>query len=324
VVKSDTMRCAIYVTPHTVPSSVANLLDVLHGANGHAGRVVFDTVLVAEHRGPFGRRGVKLVPQAWLGSASRADIVIAPAVSAPLLQLRRDCPRFIERLPGWLAAGRLAASACTGAFLLASAGVLNGRRATTHWSAEREFRSAFPDVRLRFASLIERDGPVITSGGGTAGIDLGLALVEQAAGGEVARRVAAGILFDYRRGPQGRYFPLTPAPSTGDSLVARAQASIHERLAEPLTIASLAQRLHVSTRTLLRRFRADLGLTPQAYLQRARIDVARARLEATEASIEQIVAEVGYVDRASFGRSFKRHLGVAPATFRRKVPGPRP
>lgn len=319
------MKLAIFVCPQSVPSSVANLVAAFQNANLIMGRPVFDTMLVSEQPGPFGSDGVFLAPQAHLGALSAADLVIVPALTGSLEQARIDCAGFLAALPHWLAARSTAddrpavAAACTGTFLLAAAGILEGRRATTHWLLAADFRAAFPGVDIRFDNLVQTDGDLMTSGGGSGAIDLALALIEHHAGADVARTVAAHMMFDHRRGPQSNYFPLTPPRATADEVVSRAQDLIAQTLNEGLTAEQLASRLNVTPRTLLKHFRGALGVTVQDYIGRLRMERARGALEDGHGTIESVLHGVGYADRASFGRSFKRHFGVSPGAFRSRA-----
>lgn len=148
-------------------------------------------------------------------------------------------------------------------------------------------------------------------------VDLALVLVEQEAGEAVARRVAAAMLFDHRWGPQSHYFPPIPVNAGVDPLVAAATARLREALASSLDVPALATALHTTPRTLLRRFKADTGLTLQAYYQRQRLEAARSLLE-QQATVDQALTAVGYLDRASFSRAFKALYGVPPSAFEAK------
>lgn len=319
------MRIGIFVCPQAVPSSVANLVAAFQSANQVIGQPQFETLLVSEQPGPFGRDGVFLAPQADLNALSLMDLLVVPALEGTLEQALGDCAGFLRLLPGWLSepveppGARGVAAACTGTFLLAAAGVLEGKQATTHWMFAAEFRSAFPNVDLRFDGLVQADGDTVTSGGGSGAIDLALALIERDAGADVARTVASHMMFDHRRGPQSNFFPLTPPRASADELVSRAQDLIARSLNEGLSVNLLANRLNVTSRTLLRRFQTTLGITVQDYIQRARMERARSALEDGQGTIESIVQGVGYTDRASFGRSFKRHFGVGPGAFRSRA-----
>ncbi len=309
------MKIAIPIQPETVPASVANVLDVMHSANRHAGRTVFETCLVAASKRAVSAHGVVLKPQAGWDALPEFDLVLVPAARGPVDVVLAGSAPLRQLLPEWLRPGRQLASVCAGAMVLAGTGLLDGRRATTFWGDAREVRDAFPAVQWRFEHMVERDGAIMTSGGGSAGIDLALAVVEQEAGVEIAQRVAAAMLFDHRRGPQSNYFPLLPGASVNDSLVAAAQQRLRAAFIEPPDVPTLAAALHTSPRNLLRRFKAETGLTLQAYAMRLRLEAAKTLLE-KHATIDQAVAAVGYLDRASFSRAFKAHYGVPPMAFR--------
>ncbi len=309
------MKVAIPIQPETVPSSVANVLDVLHSANRFAGTAMFETCLLSASKRAVAHNGVALKPQAGLDALPAFDLVLVPAARGPVDVVLAGSAPLRQLLPNWLAPGRQLASVCAGAMVLAGTGLLDGRRATTFWGDAREVREAFPAVQWRFENMVERDGAILTGGGGSAGIDLALALVEQEADVELAQRVAAAMLFDHRRGPQSNYFPLLPSASAKDSLVATAQERLRAALTEPPDVPSLAAALHTSPRNLLRRFKAETGLTLQAYAMRLRLEAAKALLE-QHATIDQAVVAVGYQDRASFSRAFKAHYGAPPMAFR--------
>jgi transcriptional regulator GlxA family with amidase domain len=172
-------------------------------------------------------------------------------------------------------------------------------------------------VDWRQDSLVERDDLILTSGGGTAAIDLALELVSERGGEALSRTVAAGLLFDPHRGPQGRYFHIAHDAVAQDALVAQAQQKLVERLAAPPSVAELASDLNITARTLLRRFRAATGFTVQGYLQRVRMDAARDLLADGRVGVDAAMDAVGYEDRASFTRSFSRHFGMGPGAYRR-------
>ena len=320
MVKSANMKVAIPIQPEAVASSVANVLDVLHSANRYAGSAVFETRVLSASRKSVGAHGVSLKPQAGFEALEDCDLVLVPAARGPVALVLAGSAPLRQLLPDWLRPGRQLASVCAGAQVLAGTGLLDGKRATTFWGDAREVREAFPAVQWRFEHMVERDGAIMTSGGGSAGIDLALALVEQVAGMELAQRVAAAMLFDHRRGPQSNYFPLLPSPSTHDALVAAAQQRLRAAFTEPTDVPTLAAALHTSPRNLLRRFKGETGLTLQAYAMRLRLEAAKVLLEA-HATIDQAVAAVGYIDRASFSRAFKAHYGVPPMAFRARRQG---
>jgi transcriptional regulator GlxA family with amidase domain len=315
------MKVAVCVGIHSVPASVVNVLDVLHAANRHAGASLFETRLLSDTPPPPAWHGVRLEPQGSLRAAAACDLVLLPAFRAELAQALHDQGVLLQRLPRWGRQGRRLASACAGSLLLAASGVLDGRRATTHWSLLNLARRAFPAVHWQLNHVVERDGLLLTSGGGSGAIDLALALVEEQGGLPLAKRVAASLLFDPHRGAQSQYFPLAPRELVSDPLVTEAQRLLTARLEAPPSVAELADALHVTPRTLLRHFRAATGLTVKAYAQRLRLDAARQMLDQGPHAVEQAMHAVGYGDRASFSRRFKQHFGMSPGAFKQRRAG---
>ncbi|MBX9900491.1 MAG: helix-turn-helix domain-containing protein [Burkholderiaceae bacterium] len=310
------MKIALCVGQHTVVASVVNVLDVLHAANRHAGIDLFETCLVGDEPPPAWH-GVQLLPQKGVRNLSKFDLVLLPAYRGDLDDALMDQAKIIRRLPVCLANGQRVASACSGGLLLAASGLLDGRKATTHWRLQGLAQQRFPRVEWQQSGLIERDGELLTSGGGSAALDLALALVTEQGGDELAKRVASGLLFDSRRGPQSQFFPLTPQVAVEDDLVVRTQKRLQENLRVPHRVSDLAAELHVTPRTLLRRFRAATGMSVQDFTQRLRLDGARALLDNGSIGVEEAMLAVGYEDRASFSRKFKQYFGQGPGAFRR-------
>jgi transcriptional regulator GlxA family with amidase domain len=220
----------------------------------------------------------------------------------------------------WLrrAKARRLASVCSGAFLLAEAGRLDGRRATTHWESTDHFRRRYPQVTLDPDRIFVRDGAVWTSAGITAGIDLALALIEADVGAEVARRTAQQLVVHQRRpGGQSQYAGLVETARTGRfaTLVAWMQAHVGERL----TVERLADRAAMSPRHFARAFAAETGVTPAKAVERFRLEAARTAVEQSDASFEQIAEATGFADPGRMRRAFVRGLGLAPQALRRSA-----
>ncbi|WP_331284079.1 GlxA family transcriptional regulator [Pseudomonas anguilliseptica] len=212
------------------------------------------------------------------------------------------------------------ASLCSSAFLLAAAGVLDGRRATTHWALAAQFRQRFPQVNLQIEQLVCEDGNLLSSGGAHAGLDLCLHLIAQHGGDNLAQQVANAMVFDSQRGLQSRFAPLLPAHSSDGQLTPVLQW-MQRHHGENIDLNRLAAQANCSSRTLLRRFKASTGLTPNDYLQRVRISAAQRALR-SPASLEQIAAQVGYADRATFAKLFKQLCGESPGAFRKRLRQP--
>ena len=212
---------------------------------------------------------------------------------------------------------RRVASVCSGAFVLAAAGLLDGRRATTHWAASDEFAHRFPQVRLEPDRIFVQDGAVWTSAGITAGVDLALAMIAEDLGEDVARATARQLVV-YRRRPggQSQFSALPelerPGARFGDLLV-----WARERLAEPLPVERLADRAAMSPRHFARAFAAETGVTPAKAIERLRVEAARERVEAGAEPIDRIAERAGFGDPERMRRAFLRAFGQPPQALRR-------
>jgi len=212
-------------------------------------------------------------------------------------------------------------SICTGAFVLAAAGLLDGRPATTHWMHAESFRERFPAVRLDPDVLFVDDGDVLTSAGNAAGIDLLLHLVRRDHGAEVATRVARrNVVAPWREGGQSQFVE-RPVPTDGDAGTAATRAWAAGRLGEPLTLADLAGHARMSVRTFTRRFREETGISPLRWLAAQRIAYARQLLESTDSSVERVAADAGFGTPASLRQHLRAAIGVAPLAYRRTFRG---
>jgi transcriptional regulator GlxA family with amidase domain len=208
-------------------------------------------------------------------------------------------------------------SVCTGAFFLAAAGVLDGKRAATHWSAVERLRRFRPAVDVDPESIYVRDGDIWTSAGVTAGIDLALALIEADCGREVALAVARRhVVFPIRPGGQGQFAPLLAAGGVRDRRLARLAESVAKRPAEDWRTEALAAEAGVSLRSLTRLFRRELAATPASFVERARIDQARQALLKTDAPVERIAIDCGFGSLRRMDRAFARAIAATPSAFR--------
>ena len=212
-------------------------------------------------------------------------------------------------------------SICTGASVLAAAGLLDGRPAATHWRDVDAFRRNFPSVRLDPDVLFVDDGDVLTSAGVAAGIDLLLHLVRRDHGSEVANRVARrNVVAPWREGGQAQFVE-RPLPESGDVGTAATRAWAAERLGEPLTLADLAGHARMSVRSFTRRFREETGMSPLRWLAGQRLAFARQLLESTDAPIDRVAADAGFGTPASLRQHLRASIGVAPGTYRRTYRG---
>lgn len=210
------------------------------------------------------------------------------------------------------------AAMCVGAFMLGEAGLLDGRRATTSWLFAPDLARRFPAALVEPDALLVDDGGVATTGSFTGVFDLAMALVRREASPRVLRAVSRMGLLDANRSSQAPYVDPRMLARPADSFGARVCGWMGQRLAEPYELDKLADAFHVSPRTLLRRFKADMGCTPLGWQQRARVDKARLLLEAGTLSVAQVTEQVGYGDVATFTALFRRVAGLTPAAYRRR------
>jgi transcriptional regulator GlxA family with amidase domain len=249
-----------------------------------------------------------------------ADLVFIPGYRRPD---REDPPRaVVDALVGAHDRGARLAAISTGAFALAATGLLDGRRATTHWHYTQALAERYPAIEVDEHVLFVDEGRVLTSAGAASGIDLCLHVLRGdlgiAAANHTARRLVAA---PYRSGGQAQYVPRSVPEPLGERFAATREWALH-RLGEPIGLEDLARHAAVSPRTLSRRFLEDTGYTPMEWVLRARVDLARELLERSERSIEQVAAEVGLGTGTNLRLHFRRILGTTPTEYRRTFSTP--
>ncbi|MFD9006251.1 GlxA family transcriptional regulator [Streptomyces sp. NPDC059582] len=209
------------------------------------------------------------------------------------------------------------ASVCTGAFLLAAAGLLDGRRAATHWRHARQLALRFPSVRVEPDAIFVRDGRMLTSAGVSAGIDLSLALVEDHYGAQVARAVAKDmVVFMQRPGGQSQFSVRARAPHTRQETLRRVLDEVAENPGANHTLSAMARRAGVSVRHVTRLFHEEAGTTPARYVEQVRLEAAQVMLETGDEPMAAVARHTGFGSPESLRRAFVRHLGVTPGAFR--------
>lgn len=314
---------ALYVCPQTVLSSLFGAIDAFQLANQFAESPRFKLLRISSDGQEVRTVAGTVTVDGSLARARSAGIFIVPAIGRDVERTIADNQSCVDwlREQGASGARRMSAlprfaSLCSGAFLLGAAGMLEGRRATTHWALEQPFRRRFPGARLVIDAMLTHDGNVFCSAGAQAGLDLCLYLIGLECGDWVARQVANAMVFELGRERQSRFAPTVPVAVHQDAVVARLQLWMDAHFADPITLDALAERAHCSPRTLLRRFKAATGMTPNEYLQRIRIAAAQGRLANSAAPVESVAAAVGYQDRAAFAKLFKRIAGSTPSAYR--------
>ncbi|MCX4442403.1 helix-turn-helix domain-containing protein [Streptomyces albidoflavus] len=250
-----------------------------------------------------------------LSALGWADIVFVPGYRHP--DREDPPPAVVAALVGAHERGARLAAISTGAFALAATGLLDGRRATTHWHYTRALAARYPLVRVDENVLFVDEGTVLTSAGAASGIDLCLHILRGdlgvAASNHAARRLVAA---PYRSGGQAQYVPRSVPEPLGERFADTREWALY-RLGEPLTLDLLARQAGVSARTFSRRFVEETGYTPMQWVMRARLDLARELLERSERGVEQIAADVGLGTGANLRLHFQRILGTTPSEYRR-------
>ena len=320
------VRVAVIAPYETASITMTGLFDVIGKADrafgtlhGRPGRdTVFDVSLVSlDGLAVTYRDRISVRVDLSAESVTNMDLVVVPGLDDELESSFERNAAWAPWIARWHQEGAVVASSCSGAFLVAEAGILDGRTATTHWMYAAHMQRRYPAVRVVAERLMVDHGDVITSGGATTFLDLALYLVERFAGRERANAAARVLLIDGARTSQLPYATYGAAHREhDDDVVHRVQDVIDANLSSALLIADLAYDAGLSSRTLTRRFQSTLRCAPQSYIQLRRIDTARRLLETTDNAIDTIRRQVGYRDPASFRRVFRHHTGLAPSEYR--------
>jgi AraC family transcriptional regulator, transcriptional activator FtrA len=314
------------MTPHRVVAVVLDgvlALDLAAPAQffGHLGAPHYDFTLAAARPGPVRTSsGFRVMVERGARTIAKADTVVVPGYASTG---RRPPEAVLRALRRAAENGARVMSICTGAFALAHAGLLDGRRATTHWDDAGELASRFPAVQVDPDVLFVDDGDVLTSAGVAAGLDLCLHVVRQDHGAEVANAVARRtVIAPHRDGGQAQFIELPVPPSAeGAADLAATRAWALERLNEPLDVGTLARHAVVSPRTFARRFLAETGTTPHKWLLYQRVLEARRLLETSDMPIEDVASACGFGSAASLREHFRRQTGTSPTSYRRTFAG---
>ncbi len=250
------------------------------------------------------------------------DTFLVAGGDAPGVRAVAGDARLLAEVRRVAARSERVASVCSGAFVLAAAGLLDGRRATTHWTACEELARRYPQISVDPDPIFVRDGAVATSAGVTAGIDLALAFVEEDCGHATAMAVARRlVVFLKRPGGQAQFSATLATQADDHDDLGELQVWIAEHLDEDLAVSRLADRVAMSPRHFARIFRAATGTTPARFVALARIEAARRRLEESEVGVEAIAHECGFGTAETMRRAFLRTLRVSPTDYRGRFPG---
>lgn len=311
-------RVVIVAYPDVQALDVTGPLEVFATAARHGARVPYATEVVTTTGGPFRTSsGLTVVADGSVADCTGPVDTLVVAGGAGTAQARTD-----EALLAWLQEAaertRRVTSVCSGALVLAAAGILDGRRATTHWSLCDLMARLHPTVDVDADRIYVRDGHVWTSAGVTAGMDLALALVADDHGGAVSLAVARQlVLFTQRAGGQSQFSAQLAAVRSAREPLREVIAHIAEHLDADLSVPALARRAAMSPRTFARAFRAEVGTTPAAFVQATRVDAARRMLETTAFGTAEIARACGFGTPETMHRAFRRTVQTTPGQYRR-------
>lgn len=276
----------------------------------------YEVTVAAPESKPLATSTVSFMPDATLDELAGPIDTLLIAGGSGTRSAEED-----QELIGWIAGAatrsRRVASVCTGAFLLARAGILDGRRVTTHWASCADLAGRYPAVEVEPDPIFIRDGNVATSAGVTAGMDLALALVEEDLGRDVALESARWlVVFLQRPGGQAQFSAQLAAQAADRAPLRELQAWIPDHLDEDLSVPALARRAGMSDRNFARAFRRETGVTPGAYVEAARVERARIALETGDLPVETVAERSGFGTVETMRRAFRRRVGVSPANYR--------
>jgi AraC family transcriptional activator FtrA len=312
----DLHRVVVIVDENSNPFELGCATEVFGLRRPELGRDLYDFRLCSPEPLTRMRDGFfALTGVAGLEAADTADTLIVP--NRPDVEVRRR-PAVLAAVRRAHARGARLVGFCSGAFTLAEAGVLDGRRATAHWQWAESFRVRFPRVRLEPDVLFVDDGDILTAAGSAAALDLGLHLVRRDHGAEVANAVSRRLVFAAHRDGGQRQFVERPVPDLPDESLAPVLAWALERLDAPLTVSDLAARAAVSPATLHRRFRRELGTTPLAWLTGERLSLACRLIERGESRLELVARRSGIGTATHLRTLMRRQTGITPSAYRRR------
>jgi transcriptional regulator GlxA family with amidase domain len=261
---------------------------------------------------------IRIQPNAALTDIRKTDLIFVPTTGVSIYDVvERNAP-VVPWLKRWQKRGTEIASVCSGVGLVAETGMLDGKRATTHWGLAEKFRVMYPKVKWMPELMVTEDHGFYCGGGVHAALDLSLYLVEKFCGHDIAMQTAKALLIETPRAWQSGFAIVPLKTEHNDEAISTAQEWLHQNFHRPFPLEAPAHRVGMSLRNFVRRFKQATGDSPLAYLQKLRIAAARRLLENNHRSMQEISGAVGYQDVAFFRTLFQRHTGVSPSVYREK------
>ena len=323
-------KVSILVPKGTAAIAVTGPLDILTQAGKYwmsldrsRKRPFFDIELVS-----LGNRRVKsfsdypITCHTQTDKVKKTNLILIPSLPGDYKNCIKLNGKFITLIREQYKKGAEIASYCTGSFLLAATGLLNGKRASTHWMAAGEFKRLFPDIELVSNRIIVDEGRLYSSGGATAFLNLTLYLIEKYCGRETAVFISKSMLIDMQKAPQNVYAIFSGQKDHNDEIILKVQTFIEDNVGKKLGIDDLTGVALLSKRSLIRRFTGATGNSPKEYIQRVKVEEVRRMLEFGNKTTQEILNKVGYDDHATFRKIFKKYTGMLPGEYRKKFTQP--
>jgi transcriptional regulator GlxA family with amidase domain len=314
---------SILVPKGAILGSIEGPRQVLSGVNAYFGSLgkkpLFQVELVGlTKETPIGNGLYTIHAQRTIKEVTKTDLIIIPAVDGDFRKGLEENKEFIPWIKKHYEAGTEVASLCIGAFLLASTGILNGRKCATHWMAANEFRKMFPEVNLVQEKVVTDESGIYSSGGAYSYLNLVLYLIEKFAGRPAAIFSAKSFAIDIDRETQSPFMMFSGEKSHDDEPIRKAQVFIEDNFQNKITVDELASMISLSRRNLERRFKKATAHTVVEYIQKVKIEAAKMTFESTQENVNEVMYKVGYTDTKAFRTTFKKITGLSPLEYRNK------
>ena len=262
--------------------------------------------------------GLRIQTQAALTDIRKSDLIFIPSTGPSIDDVVERNAAVVPWLRRWAKRGTPIASVCSGVGLVAAAGLLDGKRATTHWGLAEQFRKKYPRVKWMPEMMVTEDSGFYCGGGVNASLDLGLYIVERYCGHEIAMQTAKALLIETPRAWQAGFAIVPLKIEHSDETISTAQEWLHKNFHHNFPLEAPARHVGMSMRNFVRRFKEATGDSPLIYLQKLRVSAAKRLLESDHRTMQEIGDAVGYQDLAFFRQLFQRHTGVSPSAYRRR------
>lgn len=311
---------AILALPGVQLLDVSGPLDVFAEANAQTLQQIYRSLVVASQAGEIrSSSGTRLLPDQLIEAPLHEPIDTLLVAGCPNAAEMTPAPAVVTWLRQVAPTTRRYGSVCSGAFFLAAAGLLDGKRVTTHWAVADRLADAYPGITVDADAIQVRDGKVRTAAGVTAGLDLALALVEEDVGRDIAMKVASQLVMFFKRpGGQMQFSRKGESLPAGRSALQEVQRFIAAHPSSDHSVARLAARSGLSARHFARLFRSEVGMTPAAWVKGARVAAARRLLESGRDPPKQVAVRCGFANADTLRRAFVHHVGVTPAEYRKR------